>query len=457
MGKHLILRTTYSLKTKLILSILLLIGFQQFPVIYVGGSFKIYELLGLVVLCLYGISCKRDWLPILMFVFFVVSPIISLISFYICDDVTSYFRTYLYVRNSFRQNIYIFPVLQVIFMAVNYVVLYNIYYCNRLYRRFDFIIRWIIIVGTIIACYSIIAMFTGDPISHLPNLIQNKHVYDFRSSGLSQEPSNYILYQGWIVLFCWFSKRAFGKVMWMVMFTINILSLLLTFSSTLVLFWGLIIFMVFLFSKIYMKIIYIGGLVLALWGGYLVLSKYVDVKMLNYTMVQKLEDFVFGKNDAGGSGGFRHYESSLGWIIFEDNPIIGVGVGNSSYFMHEAAKKSPIIPMDEQLNERSFPPNTISCIFAEQGIAGGGTFVILLLQIVYKLWKYRKNKYGKMFFTGVLFNIGCLLVIAPQYSLYLWTYIFMSLGYIRYAERLDTFKKVIRYKVLNNLIYENCN
>ena len=62
-----------------------------------------------------------------------------------------------------------------------------------------------------------------------------------------------------------------------------------------------------------------------------------------------------------------------------------------------------------------------------------------------------------MFFTGVLFNIGCLLVIAPQYSLYLWTYIFMSLGYIRYAERLDTFKKVIRYKVLNNLIYENCN
>lgn len=356
------------------LLILLLIGFQQFPVIFVGGSFKIYEFLGLIALCLYGVRCNRDMLATLMFMFFVVSPIMSLISFYICDDVSSYFRVYPFTRGTFRHNIYIFPVLQVVFMVMNYVVLYNIYYGNRLYRRVDSIIRWIVIVGTCIACYSIIAMFTGDPISHLPNFIQNKHIYAFRSSGLSQEPSNYILYQGWIVLLSWYSRKMFCIVKWVLMFVVNILSLLLTFSSTLVLFFGVIALIVFLFSKTCMKLVYLSGLAITLWSGYLMLSKYVDVKMLNYVMVQKVGDFVFGKEDAGGSGGFRHYESTLGWIIFKDNPIMGVGVGNSTFFMHEAAKKSPIIPMDEQLTEKSFPPNTFSCIFAEQGIFGGGVF-----------------------------------------------------------------------------------
>ena len=42
--------------TKLLLIIVLLIGFQQFPVIYIGGSFKIYELLGLILFFLYGIK-----------------------------------------------------------------------------------------------------------------------------------------------------------------------------------------------------------------------------------------------------------------------------------------------------------------------------------------------------------------------------------------------------------------
>lgn len=433
---------------KLLTSLILLIGFQQFPVFFVGGSFKLYELLGIILLCIRGIRWKKDLLVVLIFTFFVVSPAISLLSFFMCDDVSSYYRLYPNVRNTFRHNVYIFPFLQLIFMLVNYVVLYNIYINEKIYKRFDLILKWIVIVGTGIAIYSIFAMFTGDPISHLPNIIQNKHIYDFRSSGLSQEPSNYILFQGWIVLFCWYSKRFMSKAIWMAIFTVNVLSLILTFSSTLVLFVGVVTLMIFLFSRAYMKFVYIGTFVVLIWGTYLSLSKYVDVEMLNYAMVQKLEDFVVGKDDAGGSGGFRHYESSLGWIIFKENPLLGVGVGNSTYFMHEAARKTPIIPMDEQLTENSFPPNTFSCVFAEQGILGGMSFVAMLIVIVCRLWKYKKVKYGKLLLTANLFNIGCLFVIAPQYSMYLWVYMFMSLGYMRYVKKRSIHRKLLLLRII---------
>ena len=184
-----------------------------------------------------------------------------------------------------------------------------------------------------------------------------------------------------------------------------------------------------------MKIVYIAVFTSLLYASYMFLSSFVDIEVLNYAMVQKIEDFLIGKEDAGGSGGFRHYESTLGWIIYKDNPFLGVGVGNSNYFMHLAAEKSDIIPMDEQLNERSFPPNTFSCVFAEQGTMGGGIFLLMIFVIVKRAWKARKFRYGKVFFTAIIFNIGCLMMIAPQYSMYLWMYIIMAMGYYRAEER----------------------
>ena len=421
-------------KTKIITLILLFIGFQQFPVIYVGGSLKIYEVLGMISLLLCGIKRRKDFLVTCMYIFFVVSPLVSLLSFYLCDDVESYYRTYPEAQNSFRHNIYFFPILQLLFMIINYVVLYNLY-CNReVYRKFDKIIRGIIIIGTVIAFYSIIALFTGDPISHLPQFIQNKHVYDFRSSGLSQEPSSYILYQGWIVLLCWFSRNSFSKKKWIAMLSINVISLLLTISSTLVLFAGVIGLTVFLFSRFRMKVVYITAFVSLLYASYLFISRFVDVEVLNYALVQKIEDFLVGKEDAGGSGGFRHYTSSLGWIIYKENPLLGVGVGNSAYFMHLAAEESDIIPMDEQLNETSFPHNTLSCVFSEQGTLGGGALMLMIFIVLRRAWRGRKYKYGKVFFTAIVFNIGCLMIIAPQYSLYLWLYIFLAMGYYKEEE-----------------------
>lgn len=436
----------------ILISIIVLIGFQQFPVLHIGGSLKIYEILGLLLLVWGGINKGYNLFSWLLFFFFIISPIVSLLSFFIFDgDVSLFYRVYPGARGMFRYNIYIFPFLQILFMALNYVVYSNLYYNRWIYRHFGYVKKWIVIVGTCIAVYSVVSMIIGDVVTKLPELIQNKHEYEYRSSGFSQEPSFYILYQGWIVLIICFSKKDYNLLKWIFILIVNLLALIFTFSSTLVVFVGIIALMIFLFSRLKLKILYLSLLTFSLYVGYITLSKYMDVSMLNYAFVEKVEDFVFGKDDAGGSGGFRHYESSLGWIIFEQNPILGVGVGNSIYYMHEADKKSPIIPMDEQLNQGSFPPNTFACVFAEQGLLGGVILLILLGYIFVEVWKSRNKRYGKLFLTGTVFNIATFLVIAPVYSMFLWVYMLMALGYIRYQKEKEMLVKIQRYVSGNRL------
>lgn len=421
--------------------ILIFIGFQQFPVINVGGSLKIYELLGLFLLCLYGIGWGKNILIHLLFFFFVLSPIMSLLSFYLMDaEVSSFYRAYPVVKDKFRFNIFIFPFLQLLYMLTNYTVCYYLYFDRKLYRNFETVKKWMVIVGFWISVYSLISMFTVDVVTKLPEFIQNKHGYEFRSSGFSQEPSSYVLYQGWIVLITFYSKNSFSRIKWIVILVVNVLSLLLTFSSSLIAFVGVIMLMVFIFSKPTYKFFYISLLVASLYVGYHTLSRYMDVGMLNYAFVEKVEDFVFGKDDAGGSGGFRHYEASLGWIMFKHNPVLGVGVGNSVYYMHEAARESPIVPMGEQLHPGSFPPNLFSSVFSEQGVLGGALLLLIMGYICIQIWKYRNEKYGKLFLAGTLFNMSSFFAIAPVYSMYLWVFVMMALGYIRYQKE----NKVLR-------------
>lgn len=61
-------------------------------------------------------------------------------------------------------------------------------------------------------------------------------------------------------------------------------------------------------------------------------------------------------------------------------------------------------------------------------------------------------KYGKLFLTGTVFNIATFFVIAPVYSMFLWIYMIMALGYIRYQNE----KKVFDFLKIW-LLHENRN
>lgn len=426
----------------LIFLIIVLIGFQQFPVIRIGGSLKIYEVLAIILLVL-NISSykfKKTVNPKLLclWILFVVSPIISLIYNYLfLGYPSSFYKQYGAEALSFKFNYWVFPFLQLLYVFFNYTVISTIYRNNLLYKRFDYFIKVFVIIGTFIAIYSLIAFFTIDIIRFLPDFIQNKSEYYFRSSGFSQEPSFYVLYQFWVVLFSIYSKKYFRYSVWLIMVIVNIISLIFTFSTTLLALMVILFISLFVF-KVSLKIrIFVICCIFCISVGisiYITKLGYNDI--LTTIFIHKVENFFETSDHTLDSGSFRNYTSRIGIAIFKDHPALGVGVGNSVYYMQQYDPQMGIITYGEELHAGSFPQNLFSSVLAEQGFIGGFALCVFLIIVIRNLWKNRnRNKLCNIFFIGGLFNIAAMFSIAPIYSLFLWVFLGLALGYFNYLNK----------------------
>lgn len=429
------------LQTKILCLIIFLIGFQQFPVIRAGGSFKIYELLaiGLLGLSLLKKTKSRNYLivQLLALGLFVLSPLLSfIISYSVLDYPVGFFNTYSQT-DSFKFNYYIYPALQMTYMFFNYTVFAAFMTTDTLYKIFERILKICIYIGTAIALYSLFAMFAYDVVANLPEFIQNKHEYGFRSTGLSQEPSFYMLYQTWIVLIIFSTKKLFSKYTWFFFFLINLISLLLTFSTTLIAL-VLILFFSFFILKYPIKTkIWLGmSSILAVLAIYLVLSNSSNWAYFESFFINKITNFFTAPDHTLDSGSFRSFTTRIGYAIFKDYPLSGVGVGNSIYYMYLYEGKMGILVFGERLFPGSFPQNSFSIVASEQGIFGICVFIGFLLKMLHLFWQYRNyNSYCRMFFIGYLFNIAALMTIAPIYSLFLWLFPALGIGYILFLKR----------------------
>ena len=76
---------SFAIKHKyyLLFAIIVLIGFQQFPVLRIGGSFKIYELLSILLLLKFVTIKPKTFLMIVVWTLFVFSPVLSLLNAYL--------------------------------------------------------------------------------------------------------------------------------------------------------------------------------------------------------------------------------------------------------------------------------------------------------------------------------------------------------------------------------------
>lgn len=436
-----IIRHKLGIQTKMLCLIIFLIGFQQFPVIRAGGSFKIYELLaiGMLFLSMFNKAKtnKYSLVQLLALGLFVVSPLLSLIiSYVVLDYPVGFFNTYSQT-DSFKFNYYVYPALQMIYMFFNYTVFSAFLNADSLYRIFDRILKFCIYIGTAIAIYSLFAMFIFDIVAKLPDFIQNKHEYGFRSTGLSQEPSFYMLYQAWIVLIVFSSKKIFKKPLWLTLLAINSFSLILTFSTTLlalilILFSSFFILKHPLKTKIWLGISTLIGILTI----YFVLSNSSNWAYFESFFINKITNFFTAPDHTLDSGSFRSYTTRIGYAIFKDFPFSGVGVGNSIYYMYLYEGKMGILVFGETLFPGSFPQNSFSIVASEQGVFGICLLLFLLLKMLQIFWQFRNyNSYCRMFFIGYMFNITALMTIAPVYSLFLWLFPAFGIGYIMYIKK----------------------
>ena len=262
-------------------------------------------------------------------------------------------------------------------------------------------------------------------------------MYNFRSSGLSQEPSFYVLYQVWIVLYACYSRSSFSKIMWILIIVINVTSLILTFSTALLALLGVVLLIPFIFkSALKYKILVLSILVVTCIVGYIILVNLGIYNLFESLFINKAQNFFLSPEHTLDSGSFRNYTGRIGLEIFKDNPWCGVGVGNSVYYMHPFEYKMGIVAFGETLGLGIFPQNLYSCVLAEQGILGGIFLFLLIFYILRVLWKNRNTTpYGRMFFIGGIFNVSVMFSVSVVYSLFIWLFLAISMGYYRYSKK----------------------
>ena len=125
-----------NIKYYLILLILIFIGFQQVLVLRIGGSFKLYELAALILLffnLIYLNKTKMSIESFLLFIFLIISPIFSLLTFYFhTEDINSFYHTYSNAK-TFRYNYAIAPIIILVYFIFNWVSVNEIIHSYRIY------------------------------------------------------------------------------------------------------------------------------------------------------------------------------------------------------------------------------------------------------------------------------------------------------------------------------------
>lgn len=432
-------------KTVLLLIIIYSIGFQQFPVIRVGGSYKIYEIVATFLLCLYiskpNIIKFANKESLVLFLFLVMSPIASYFIFLTnLDNINLYYKEFSDAIG-FRYDYQIGPVIMLIYFMFAWVAVNEIIRSRYITLHLEKILRVTVYIGTFIAIYSLYsAIFVGlfhfvDLIKLLPDLIQNKTNntgYGLRSGGFSQEPSFYILYQGWIVLILWNIRHTFTKIKKNILIFINFTSLILTLSSGLVAFFilGIAYLLINLnsFKRVISGVLFF---IIVFVIVYAVLDYFELISMVEYILFNKIDNFFSVPEHTRDSGSFRAYTSLLGIEIFKDYPLFGVGPGCSNFFMHLYEKNFYITLWGEELTGGSFPQSSFSKVLAEQGLFGFTSMLLFFLMAIHKFYKNINNKYISIFFYGTIMTFILLTSIGPIYSLFIWVFIALGLNALK--------------------------
>lgn len=413
------------------LSIILTVGFQQFPVIRLGGSFRLYELFA-VLLLLSSLACgslfkqRELWSTF----FFVVAPVLSATLFWLGwkDDIRGYYESF-GVRGEFRYGVFVAVAVPLLYYILSGVAFTEISKSRLIFERRETVVVFFVLVGNAIAIVALLSslmngMFgIATPIQLLPDFIQNvgKLSYGFRTYGFSQEPSFYVLYQGWVFLITYAYRHQFNIVARTYLLGVALLALMLTLSSALL---GLVVASVFaslLLGSLKKRLRRLLYLTACLSLAVVAIIASGSGGEFFYAFYTKIVGFFSIPETTLDSGQFRAYTSLIGLNIFLDYPWTGVGPGASIFFMHAYEHAVPIRVFGESLNPGSFPQSSFASILSDLGIVGFMSFMGLWFYILNTLFRSaRAFDEAGVFFTGSLFTFISLLSVAPAYSMFIW-------------------------------------
>jgi hypothetical protein len=438
-----------------ILLIFITIFYQQVVVINVGGSFKLYEFLGLILVVLFLLSDNKiihSKHSLCLFIAFVLAPIPGNFINLLNPIKLSYYETFPAAATKLRFNIWIAPILIYLYYLLNWTVINSIIGSKLVFQNHKKVIRVFIISGSLVSFYSLYGYFFVP--RGFPDLVPS--FLDFRNStplnshrpaGFSAEPGSYILILMWQFLYLLYIPHLFKeKIIQRGLLIITIVLLLLTQSSSLIAVFGAVVIYYFFLngwsSRLYLIITLLCLLVIVTY-----LIHYFELESLvTYVFYEKVANF-FSKSDYSNftdSGQIRSYTNYLGIQIFKDHPFFGVGGGNSYFYLwaYEQGQPTGIITYD------MLPQSTHGKILAELGLLGYIPFFLFFTLTIWHLFKKLKrrsldlltvNKYSRAVyragFIGTVATFGMLISIAPEYNLFIWVNIALILNWYTHENR----------------------
>lgn len=419
---------------------------QQVCVINIGGSFKLYELLALVLLIVSIPSLlkfEKIRIPhfsfIFLLVFFIFSPWLPLVIRFVVNPETEYYIKYPEADNVLRFNIVFSAVFTYVYYVLCWVVVKNISTNDIVVGNTKRYIRLYVYVGCFVALYAIYSSFFVNLIGFpdlIPSVIDfrnSKPSEQFRPSGFSAEPGIYIYMLGWMLIFLITNAVGISYKLRLALSALTFFVIILTSSSQIV----SVLFVFFLYvvlyssKKVKVAALLIIFLVLSILSTYFVDSGLSN--QINYILFEKLANFFSSPTHTLDSGAFRSYTARIGFAIFTDYPW-GIGAGLSYFYMSNYEHMMGILSWGERLTFSSAPQNAHSMVLAELG-AFGYLFLLLFFVSVFIAAFRFDRKYmdplARSLVLGLPMVYLMLMSIYPISSIYIWLPIALCLTFFR--------------------------
>jgi hypothetical protein len=427
---------------KILIALFCFVFLQQVFILNFGGSLKIYEILGilLIFVCIKQNEKYITTQLMYLFFFFCISPIISDIFFLLFADTSDYYYRFPDARYSLRTN-EIFTIIYMLLLCLfNYCIANLIITSEFVYVNRNKIIKIFIITGTCISIYNLYAFF-GVGILGLPDIIPSflEHRNSppakgfLRVAGFSDEPGSYIVIQTPCLYYLIFYRKIFKKEMEFVLLLINGISILLTLSSSLLItFSGLVFYMLFL-SPYRIDRLRICLLSIFLLFLFLIVDSNTN-GLMTYYFITKIKNFIAKPNNTLDSGAMRAYTSLLGIEVFKENPLFGCGVGCSNYFLYKYEYSLGITSWGERLGKLIYPMNNHAKILAEQGLFGYFFFLLFFISTFFIFIKNRHELFIKVHLVILVSMFLFFMIIQPSTNLYMWLNIYLGLNSIYFMK-----------------------
>ncbi|WKN33475.1 O-antigen ligase family protein [Porifericola rhodea] len=434
----------------LVIAIFSVIFLQQVLVVNVGGSFKFYELFALIILFFFLLRGKNFYIyskfSLLLFLFFIIATLPGTFKQYLMlEELQGFYNHFPEAKGSLRFNMMIAPVIVYFYYIICWLVINTIDGSRKVYDNKEKIIRLFVMVGTFTSIYALYGFFfvrlLGFP-DLVPDMVDNRNHrpdYEFRTSGFSSEAGDLAFMLSWVMIYLLYYKNLFSKRKTITLQIINGVALLLTFSSNLLAFFLAVLISILVFDSLSKKIKVSVILISLGLSAFLVLLNSGYYELFRYVFYQKLVHLFEKPTQVSSTGSMRAYHIHMGLDLFKDNPLFGVGGGNSVFHLWK---------YDSLLSaQQDGVKSGLVKVIAETGIFGAlcfyGFYIYYFIQILIRR-HLTNNPLIKIGFIGGCTTFLMLASLYPVYSIFLWVNIALVLNELKFMKEKT-----------NSLILEN--